>query len=93
MWCSECRFSGVCGGQRCGVLNADLAVSVVAMGVGLRMQMLQSLNHGQRCGVGKKDLTVDRKVGKVSGGQRCGVVNADLALSVVASDVVESMQI
>ena len=51
------------------------------------MQMLRFLNRGQRCGVGKKDLTVDRKVGKVRGGQRCGVVNADLAVSVVASDV------
>ena len=51
------------------------------------MQMLRSLNRGQRCGVGKKDLTVDRKVGKVRGGQRCGVVNADLMVSVVAMDV------
>ena len=49
--------------------------------------MVQSLNRGQRCGVGKKDLTVDRKVGKVRGGQRCGVVNADLAVSVVGVDV------
>ena len=55
------------------------------------MQMLRFLNRGQRCGVGKKDLTVDRKVGKVRGGQRCGVVtvNADLAVSAVASDVVQ----
>ena len=52
------------------------------------MQMLRFRNHGQRCGVGKKDLTVDRKVGKDRGGQRRGVVNADFAVFVVASDVV-----
>ena len=46
-----------------------------------------NVNRGQRCGVGKKDLTVDRKVGKVRC-QRCAAVNADLAVSVVASDVV-----
>ena len=51
------------------------------------MQMLRFLNRGQRCGVGKKDLTVDRKVGKVRGGQRCGVVNADLVVSAVTMDV------
>ena len=34
MWCSECRFSGVRGGQRCGVVNADLAVSAVIIDVG-----------------------------------------------------------
>ena len=52
------------------------------------MQILWSLNRGQRCGVGKKDLAVYRKVGKARSGQRYGVVNADLAVSVVASDVV-----
>merc|ERR1712091_439191 len=40
MWCSECRFSGVRGGQRCGVVNADLAVSAVIIDVGERIQML-----------------------------------------------------
>ena len=33
MWCSECRFNGFRGGQRCGVMNADLAMSVVASDV------------------------------------------------------------
>ena len=52
------------------------------------MQMLRFLNRGQRSGIGEKDITVDRKVGKVRGSQRCGVANADFALSVVAMDVV-----
>ena len=82
MWCSECRFSGVRGGQRCGVVNADLAVSAVIIDAGERIQMLQLLHRDQPCGVGKKDLAVWR------GGQRCGVVNADLAVSVAASEVV-----
>ena len=84
---SECRFSGVRVGQRCGVVNADLAVSVVGMDVRERLQMLRFLNRGQRCGILKKDVTVDRKVGKVRGGQRCGAVNADLAVPAVIMDV------
>ena len=31
---SECRFNGVRGGQRCGVVNADLVVFAVTMDVG-----------------------------------------------------------
>ena len=45
-------------------MNADLAVSAVIIDVGERMQTLRFLDRGQRCGVGKKDLTVDSKVGK-----------------------------
>ena len=44
------------------------------------MQMLRSLNRGQRCGLEKK----------LNGGQQSGEgVNADLAVSAVASDVVQ----
>ena len=64
MWCSECRFGGVRGGQRYGVVKADVAVSVVAMDVGWRMQILRFLNRGQRCGVGKKVLSVASDVGE-----------------------------
>ena len=80
MWCSECRFSGVRGGQRCGVVHADLAVSAVIIDVGERMQSFRFLDRGQRCGAGKKDF---------NGGQQSGEgVNADLTVSAVSSDVV-----
>ena len=88
MWCSECRFNGVGGGQRCGVVNADLAVSAVAIDVGQRMQILRSVNRGHLCGVRKKTYGRPVKWGRsecrfngVRGGQRCGAVNADLAVS------------
>ena len=90
MWCSECRFSGVRGGQRCGVVNADLAVSAVIIDVGERIQMLRLLYRDQRCGVGKKDLTVARwpamwcsecRFSGVCGDHRCGVANANVTVS------------
>ena len=57
---SERRFNGVGGGQRCGVVNADLAVPAVIIDVGERIEMLRGLYRDQRCGVGKKNLTVAR---------------------------------
>ena len=90
MWCSECRFNGVRGGQRCGVVNADLAVSAVIIDVGERIQMLRLLYRDQRCGEGKKHLTVARwpamwcsecRFSGVRGGHGCGVANVNVTFS------------
>ena len=44
-------------------MNSNLAVSAVIIDVGECMQTLRFLDRGQRCGVGKKDLTVPNPIG------------------------------